>query len=527
MGSEFVGGLSAILLTLLLACTVIYRLGPPRAVEPDAPPMVFSSGRALRHIEAIARVPRPVGSVEHDSAGVYIRDTLAATGVSPSVQETPGVTNILARLEGSARGRAVLIVGHYDTVRESPGAADDASAVAVMLETLRALKAGPPLANDVIFLFSDAEEVGSLGAKAFVYRHPWAADVAVVLNFEARGSSGPSVMFETNEENGWVIDQLAAGAPRPVANSLAYQVYKLLPNDTDLTVFKEAGFAGMNFAFMDGAANYHTALDTPANMDHGSLQHHGSNALALVRRLGNSDLAEVRSPDVVYFDLLGATLVSYPEGWVLPLAGLCAAAFAAVTMLGLRRGRLTLGGVAVGFAALLGSVLGALVAATLCGWALRSRRGGAASGDLEMFLYALLTIPVSAFFRLKLGRRVRAEELMMGGALWWLALTVLTSLFLRGGSYLFMWPSLLGLAALAVVFAAKDREPFSPKHQVVLVLGALPSVILLAPAVYLSCLALTHNSPFYVLLVVAASALILSALTPQLRPIAALSRAEG
>jgi hypothetical protein len=312
-----------------------------------------------------------------------------------------------------------------------------------------------------------------------------------------------------------------------VANSLGYQVYKLLPNDTDLTIFKEAGFAGMNFAFMDGADNYHSALDTPANVDHGSLQHQGSNALALVRRLGNSDLSEVRSPDVVYFDLLGAALISYPEGWALPLAGLCAAAFAAVTILGLRRKCLTLGGVAVGFAAVLVSVLGALVAASLCGWALRLLRGGAASGDLEMFLYALLTILVLAVIRLKLGRRVRAEELMMGGALWWLALTVLTSLFLRGGSYLFTWSSLLGLAALGVVFAAKDRESFSPKHQVMLVLGTLPGVILLAPAVYLSCLALTHNSSIYVLLVVAASVLILSALTPQLRPIAALSRAES
>jgi hypothetical protein len=523
---EFVGGVAAILLLLLLACVVIYRLKPPRAVPSNAPLTEFSSDRALGHLEVIAQTPRPVGSVEHDSAGVYIRNALAAAGATPSVQETPGVTNILTRLEGVAPGRAVLLVGHYDTVRMSPGAADDGSAVALLLETVRALKAGPPLRNDVIFLFSDAEEVGSLGAKAFVYRHPWAADVAVVLNFEARGTSGPSVMFETNNENGWVVNQLADGATRPVANSFAYNVYKLLPNDTDLTIFKEAGFAGMNFAFIDGANHYHTELDSLSNVDHGSLQHQGSNALAMARRLGNADLAAVRSPDVVYFDLLSAALVSYPVGWVLPLTGLCLAAFVGVTLLGLRRGRLTPGGIAGGFVAVLGSVLGALVVATLCGWALRGWLGESVSGELEMLLYALLTIPASALVYLKLAQRVRAEELMIGGALWWSALAVLTSLFLQGGSYLFTWPSLLSLAALGVVFAAKDPNPFSRKHLLVLVLGASPGVVLLAPAVYLSCLALTHNSPVYILLVVASTVLMLSALTPYLRPIVASGRTE-
>jgi hypothetical protein len=171
-------------------------------------------------------------------------------------------------------------------------------------------------------------------------------------------------------------------------------------------------------------------------------------------------------------------------------------------------------------------MLGALVVATLCGWALRGLLGEAVSGDLEMLLYALLTIPASALVYLKLAGRVRAEELMIGGALWWSALAVLTSLFLQGGSYLFTWPSLLSLAALAVVFATKDPNHFSRKHLMVLVLGASPGVVLLAPAVYLSCLALTHKSPVYVLLVVASTVLMLSALTPHLRPIAASGRAE-
>ena len=71
-----------------------------------------------------------------------------------------------------------------------------------MLETLRALKSSPPLKNDTVFLFTDGEEVGLLGATAFVKEHPWAKDIGVALNFEARGSSGPSFMFETSDGNG-------------------------------------------------------------------------------------------------------------------------------------------------------------------------------------------------------------------------------------------------------------------------------------------------------------------------------------
>lgn len=49
--------------------------------------------------------------------------------------------------------------------------------------------------NDIVILISDAEELGLLGAGAFVEHHPWAKDIGLVLNFEARGSGGPSYML--------------------------------------------------------------------------------------------------------------------------------------------------------------------------------------------------------------------------------------------------------------------------------------------------------------------------------------------
>ena len=128
------------------------------------------------------------------------------------------------------------------------------------------------LERDLIVLFPDGEEDGFHGSHLFVNEHPWARDVGIVLNFDARGNSGPSIMFETSEENGWLISQFAQAVNQPLATSLSMDIYQVLPNDTDLTVFKRAGMGGLNFAFGSGLAYYHTADDTPANLDQRTLQ---------------------------------------------------------------------------------------------------------------------------------------------------------------------------------------------------------------------------------------------------------------
>src|SRR5690606_10747281 len=133
--------------------------------------------------------------------------------------------------------------------------------------------------NDIIILFTDAEEIGLLGAELFVKEHPWAEKVGLVLNFEARGSGGPSNMIlETNGGNGKMIKAFMEANPDfPVATSLMYSVYKILPNDTDSTVFREEmDIPGFFFAFIDDHFDYHTALDTAENLDKKSLAHQGS-----------------------------------------------------------------------------------------------------------------------------------------------------------------------------------------------------------------------------------------------------------
>src|SRR6202030_2080531 len=265
------------------------------------------------HVVAIAQRPHPIGSAEHDRVRDYLVAQLRNLGLEPQIQNATGVgtrsadagrvQNILARMPGRQNGGpAVLLVAHYDSVEAAPGAADDGAGIVAILETVRALRAGAPLLHDVIVLFTDGEEPGLLGAAAFVREHPWAKDVAMALNFEARGTSGRSFMFETGPGN---LDAARAlrSAGDATAGSVYATIYRTLPNDTDLSEVAVLGLPALNFAFADGVERYHTSHDDIAHLNPGSLQHHGSQMLAMVRTFGTEPLPRPLTGDGVFFDL--------------------------------------------------------------------------------------------------------------------------------------------------------------------------------------------------------------------------------
>jgi hypothetical protein len=230
-----------------------------------------------------------------------------------------------------------MLAAHYDSTRRGPGAGDDAHGVAVLLETLRALRQSPPLRNDIIFLVTDGEENGLQGAALFMKEHPWHAEPGVVLNFEARGTGGPSNMFETSTPNAWLVQALRKAVPAANATSFAYEVYRRMPNGTDLTVFKSERLPGMNFAFIEHPEWYHRPQDDPSHLDLRSVQEQGRYALALAREFGSRDLSQAQSGDAVYFPTLLTPLIVYSTAWVQPLAWLTAAALLAAAVSGWRR----------------------------------------------------------------------------------------------------------------------------------------------------------------------------------------------
>jgi len=350
---------------------------PPAAVPATAAPTAFSAERAMRYVLAIAQRPHPIGSAEHDRVRDYLVAQLRILGLEPQVQhatavgtryqEAGRVQNVLARMAGSqSGGPAVLLVAHYDSVEAGPGAADDGAATAAILETVRALRAGAPLVHDIIVLFTDGEEPGMLGAAAFVREHPWARDVAMALNFEARGTSGRSLMFETGPGN-FDAARVLRTIPSVTAGSVFTAIYRTMPNDTDLSELAVLGMPALNFAFGDGADRYHTSHDDLAHLNAGSLQHHGQQALALTRAFANGPLPRPRTGDAVFFDLPAVGLVVYSEKWAIPLA-LVAAALAFGVIIRSRRGATQFGrDVVMGAATTPGAVVLSAAAAYLAG----------------------------------------------------------------------------------------------------------------------------------------------------------------
>ena len=242
-------------------------------------------------------------------------------------------------------------LGPHDSVPTGPGATDNGSGVATALETLRALRAGPALRNDVIFLFSDGEERGLLGARAFVGQHPWAGDVGVVLNLDTRGNTGPALMLATNDEGGWVVDEFAKATPYPMTTSDSVAFFKRSGGNSDLSVFLDVGWAGLQVSSTGGISHYHSALDNVAELDERSLQHLGSYALALTRQFGSVSLEQTKAPDSVYFNL-SRFLVHYPQAWSIPFAVFALLLGVGVVVLGLRRRRLRPGRVGLGLVVL-------------------------------------------------------------------------------------------------------------------------------------------------------------------------------
>jgi Peptidase family M28 len=529
--------MGAMLLIPLALWLALYRQRPPEIVPADAPPAEFSSARAVEQLKVIAARPHPVGSPEHKAVQQYILQQLTALGLGPEVQRTTVVSrqwgvpfraatveNIVARLRGTGQGEALMLVAHYDSVPTGPGAGDDGAAVAALLETLRAIKAGgQPLKNDLIFLFSDGEEVGLLGAKAFADEHAWAKDVRLVLNFEARGNGGPSIMFETSDRNGRLVREFVAAAPRPAfGNSFSGEIYKLLPNDTDFTIFRRSGWDGLNFAFIGGLTHYHTMLDDVAHLDERSLQHQGSYALALARHFGSLDLAQSRREDAVYFDVAGALFVLYSKTWAWPLTICVALLYSGLTVWGIRRKQLTGRALAVGVLALLLSMICAGTVVHLVWWVVRraggpgvlTPQGGTYHSALYMIGFVCLALACFTTINRLLGERTSALGLFVGGLFWWLVLMILTTLFLPGCSYLFTWPMLFSLIGVAATFALSGRGASAERWlPVALSCCALPGIILLTPAIYQIgiALALGLSGPLMVLVV-----LLLALLIPHL-----------
>ena len=491
-------GPAALALLLLIAWFSSFSQATPRPVPANAPESVFSSGRAMAHLNEIARAARPTGSPEHTRVREYLLRKFRDLGHDPEVQTATAfgfttaatVRNILVRIAGTDRGGpAVLATAHYDSAGIAVGAADDGSGVVAILEAVRALGTGPQLKNDLIVLISDAEEIGLLGARAFAEEHPWMSDVAVVLGIEMRGGGGPAAMFETGANNGWIVEAFRDAAPRPWANSMSQEIYRRMRNSSDYAVYRDKGIQGLNFAGLGNPSVYHQAYDTPANFSERTLQHQGSQILAMMRHLGNADLASVEAPDVSYFTLPLVGLVVFGSIWNWIIGGLVVLAWLlAAVRLGRKESPIKplLAGAAMtavflGVVALLSQYLvstrinahpevGALLASLF-------HREGWYVLAIAAFAFTSATLLLELF-----SRRYSAAGLILGALALPVGMAVYLTINVPLGAMNLQWPALAACLGALVLVGTRQREGVSHGGWLLVVLAAVP-VLLIATSV--------------------------------------------
>lgn len=502
---RLVAAAAALVALAAIGAGSLLDLRTPTPNPADAPVGEFSAGRAYEDVQVIAARSHVAGSPANDQVRAHLEQQLRGLGLETEVQDTVApeagqlsgaaggatlarVRNVVARLPGTASTGRVFLVAHYDSVQTGPGGNDDAAGTSAILEVARALTTGPRPRNDIVFVLTDAEEACLCGASAFAASHPLAADGGVVLNLEARGSTGPVIMFETSRNNAKLVDVFGRAAPHPVGTSFAVEIYRALPNDTDFTAFLDQKFVGLNSAYIDGGAIYHTPLDTPAAMDRGSLQQHGDNALGLAREFGRTDLTELRSGhDATYFPVPGG-LVHYPGTFTLPLALLAVAAVAALGWLVRRRGRASTGRLAAGFGLALAPIVVAPVAAQLLWLAITTIRPGYAEllDPYRPVWYRLAVVALAAAILFAwyalLRRRIGPAALAVGGLAWLALFGVLLAVAVPGGAYLTTLPALAG--ALGGLVALRTRQT-GPWPVVAVTAAAAVGVVILLPTVVL------------------------------------------
>lgn len=484
----------------LMVFLSFYVLTPKSNEEQFVPAGEFSVDRAMTPLIEITKKPHYLTSEAHAEVQKFLLAELNKLGLEPHIQEGYNFnsrskvltkpTNIIAKIPGTENGKALVLLSHYDSAATaSLGAADDASGIATILESLRAfLSTGKHPKNDIIILFTDSEEISLDGAQLFVKEHPWIQNVGLVINFEARGTKGPSNMIlETNQGNKKLIKAFSKANPKyPVASSLMYSVYKLLPNDTDSTIFREfSDIDSFFFAFIDGHYNYHTAKDTHYNLDRNSLMHQGSYLVPLLHYFADANLTELKSEkDHVYFNFPIFKLVHYPFSWVFPMVILVVLLFSLLLLFGFYKDRLHRKFILKGFGSLFGALLTAVLLAFF-GWKLilamypeyrEIQQGFTYNGHQYIAFFVVLALAVSFFFYRRTYDKAEIPSLYVAPLTLWLILNLGIAFYLKGAAF-FIIPVFFGLFSFYHILNKKRPN--------LLVLSgfSLPAVFIFAPLI--------------------------------------------
>lgn len=460
----------------------------------------FSTENALTQLSEISKAPHFLGSSDHERVRLYLISHLRSMGLEVDSQigfvlqedkrSLVKPKNIIARIKGSDSKNSLLLVSHYDSAKvPSLGASDTGSGIVTILEGIRAYLARRITPkNDIVILFTDSEEIGLDGAKLFINEHPWAKNARLALNFEARGTGGPSNMIlETNQGNANLIKSFIDANPSfPVSSSLMYSIYKMLPNDTDSTIFREDGdIDSFFFAFIDDHFDYHTSRDTIENLDVNSLQHQQSYFVPLLDYFADADLSTLKSEeDFVYTNLPIIKMIAYPFSWISWMLILAVLLFIGLLYYGISIGKLTGISIMKGAVALLIS----LISCGLMGffaWDILTyfyphyseiQQGFTYNGHVYIALFVFLSLSILFAVYYRFTKKAQVTGIFVAPLTIWIIINVLIFLYLKGAGY-FIIPIYFGLISFWLLL--RDNKP----NLLLLTLLTAPAIFLFAPLI--------------------------------------------
>lgn len=477
-----------------------YSLMPQNGTPATIAETEFSTERALVPLKEITKAPHFHGSDEHTRVREYLISEMKKLGLETHVQDEFNLNqwyralikpkNIVGVLKGSGEGKSLVLLSHYDSAKTpSFGASDAGSGVVTILESLRAYKAsGKTPKNDIIVLFTDAEENGLFGARTFVASSDLVDNIGLVLNFESRGSGGPSNMIlETNGGNANLVKAFIDANPEyPVASSLMYSIYKMLPNDTDSTVFREdGGIESFFFAFIDDHFDYHTANDTYENLNRETLQHQGSYLLPLLHHFAETDLGNLKAEeDYVYVNAPLVKMISYPFSWIFPMLIMAAIIFIALLFFGIQKGRLKAKEIFRGFGAFLASLIICGVIGYF-GWIVLTaiypqyndiQHGFTYNGHWYIAFFMLLSVAICFKVYKKYKAKHHVASYYVAPLVFWLLINVTVAIMLKGAAY-WIIPVFFGLLSFFVLL--RQQKP----SLLLLTLLGVPALFFFSPLI--------------------------------------------
>ena len=424
-----------------------------------------------------------------------------------NAHENVDLENIYGEIKGKSDSY-ILLATHYDSAKAkegrysqqegSLGSADAGYALSTILETLRVIKeSNTELENGIKILFTDGEECGLLGAKEAVKEKEILEGVNYVINIEARGTSGPAIMFETSQDNNAVMD-LYEASEKPFSYSITPEIYRLLPNGTDFTVFLENGLNGINISVLDELENYHTPNDNPENLSDESMQHYGDQVLPIVKefvsneKYSNPDALK-GTDDSIFFNL-GSAFIRYSKTVnIFLLAVILIGLIVIIKKLNVNKPKKVIKYVIANLIFTIASIgIGYGISRLLA--VLNGRKFELTYLPLVkfediIFIFVMITLFVGYFFTSKriTNNFTDKNEFTIGSMILLLILSLIFTIALPGASYLTVFPLVLLVVSMLIKLFLQNVRFIS----YILLIPIALTVMLYVPTIYLFNCALT------------------------------------